>query len=167
MEEALAAIKSRHSSREFLAEAVDKAIIEDIIDCARLAPTARGEQPWEFVVVTDKFLLERIATLATTGRFIAQAPVCVAVFCRATTYYLEDGAAATENILLAATAYDLGCCWVAGDKKAYAEEIRTLLGVPEGYKLVSLIPLGRVKPATPKAKRPLSEVLHWERFGKH
>jgi len=164
---ALATIKARHSSREFLPEAVDKAAVEDIIDCARLAPTARGEQPWEFVAVTDKFLLERIATLATTGRFIAQAPVCVAVFCRATTYYLEDGAAATENILLAATAYGLGSCWVAGDKKAYAEEIRTLLGVPEGYKLVSLIPLGRVKPGEPKAKRPLSEVLHWERFGKH
>jgi len=165
--DAIEAIKSRRSCREFLPEPVEKAVIEGLIDCARLAPTGRGEQPWEFVVVTERTLRERIAALASYGRFIAQAPVCVAVFCRATTYYLEDGAAATQNILLAATAHGLGSCWVAGDKKGYAEEVRTLLGVPEGYKLVSLIAIGSAKPAPPRPKRPLSEVLHWEKFGKH
>jgi len=165
--DAIEAIKSRRSCREFLPDEVDKAVIEDLIDCARLAPTGRGEQPWEFVVVTERALRERIAALASYGKFIAQAPVCVAVFCKETTYYLEDGAAATQNILLAATAHGLGSCWVAGDKKGYAEEVRTLLGVPEGCKLVSLVAVGRSKPVPPRPKRALNEVLHWERFGKH
>src|SRR5512141_1425231 len=122
--DAIEAIKSRHSSREFSPEPIDRAIIEDLIDCARVAPSGRGEQPWEFVAVTDKVMRERIANLTSYGRFIAQAPLCIAVFCRATTYYIEDGAAATENILLAATAYGLGSCWVAGDKKDYAPDVR-------------------------------------------
>ncbi len=165
--EAIENLKERRSCREFLPDPVDKAVLEDLIDCARFAPSGRGEQPWEFVVVTERNLRERIAALTSYGRFIAQAPACVAVFCRATTYYLEDGAAASQTILLAATAHGLGSCWVAGDKKGYAEEIRTLLGFPEGYKLVSLLAVGHGKPVPPRPKRPLSEVLHWEKFGKH
>jgi nitroreductase len=166
--DAIEAIKSRRSCRDFLPDEVDKAVIEDLIDCARFAPTGRGEQPWEFVVVTERALRARIAALATYGKFIAQAPVCVAVFCKATTYYLEDGSAATQNILLAATAHGLASCWVAGDKKAYAEEVRTLLGAPEGYKLVSLVAVGRCRPAAAKPnKRPLAGILHWEKFARH
>ena len=82
-----------------------------------------------------------------------------------TKYYLEDGAAATENILLAATELGLGSCWVAGDKKSYADKVLSFLGVPGGYKLISLIAIGYPEGNLPNpAKRPLSEVLHWERF---
>ena len=165
--DAIETIKTRRSCREFLPEQVDRAVIEDLIDCARFAPTGRGEQPWEFLVVTDRNLRERIAALASYGKFIAQAPVCIAVFCKATTYFLEDGAAASQNILLAATAHGLGSCWIAGDKKGYAEEVRTLLGVPEGYKLISLLAIGYAKPVPPRQKRPLGEVMHWDKFGKH
>jgi nitroreductase len=165
--DAIEALKTRRSCREFLPEPVEKSVIEDLIDCARMAPTARGEQPWEFVVVLEQSLRERIAGLTSYGKFIAQAPVCIAVFCRATTYYLEDGCAAMQNLLLAATAHGLGSCWVAGDKKSYTEEIRTLLGVPEDYKLVSLAAIGYAKPVESRPKRPLVELLHWEKFGKH
>jgi len=164
--EAIETIKSRRSCREFLPDEIEKDILEDLIDCARVAPTGRGEQPWEFIVITEQVTRERIAGLTSYGRFIARAPVCIAVFCRATTYYIEDGSAATENILLASTAYGLGSCWVAGDKKGYAEEVRNLLGLPEGYKLVSLIAIGKPKKVSEHSKRPLAEVLHWERFTK-
>jgi nitroreductase len=164
--DAIEALKARRSCREFLPDSIDSATIADIVDCARLAPTGRGEQPWEFVVVTDPTMRERIASLTNYGKFIAQAPVCIAVFCRDTTYYLEDGSAAMENILLAATAHALGSCWVAGDKKDYTEQVRMLLGVPEGYKLVSLAAIGKAGQINPRPKRALEEVLHWEKFGK-
>jgi len=158
-------VKKRCSVREYKPDPVPRDVIERIIDAARLAPTARFEQPWEFIVVQDKGMRERIANITDYGKFIAQAPVCVAVVCKDTKYYLEDGCAATENILLAATAEGLGSCWVAGDKKPYCGEILRLLGVDEGYKLVALVaigyPAGEVKP---KQKRPLEDVLHWERF---
>jgi nitroreductase len=92
-------------------------------------------------------------------------PACIVVFCRDTKYFLEDGCAATENILIAVAALGLGACWVAGDKKRYADQVRQMLGVPEGYRLVSLLPVGypAARPAR-KQKRPLDSVLHWERF---
>lgn len=64
-----------------------------------------------------------------------------------------------------ATALGLGGCWVAGDKKRYADEVRRLLGVPEGFHLVSFLPVGYpADQTTPKQKRALDSVLHWERF---
>lgn len=162
--DAIEAMKTRRSIRSYSPDPVPTEIIEDIIDCARHAPTGRGEQPWEFVVVTDERMRKSIAELAQYGRFIATAPVCVAVFCRDTTYYLEDGSAATQNILLAAHAHGLGSCWVAGDKKPYASKIAELLGVPSGYKLVSLVAIGHPLETPQKEKRPLEKVLHWERF---
>jgi nitroreductase len=129
-----------------------------------LAPTANNVQPWEFVVVTDPELLRRIAVITEYGKFIADAPVCVVVLSKETKYYLEDGSAATENILLAARAHGLGACWVAGDKKPYASEICRLVGAPRGCKLVSLIPIGYPAESPEKSKRPLSDVLHWEKY---
>jgi len=161
--DAMEVIKTRRSVRTFKDTPIPRASLEAIIDCARMAPTARGEQPWEFVVVTDADTRRKIAGMTSYGSFIARSPACVAVFCKDTTYYLEDGCAATENILLAAWAQGIGSCWVAGDKKPYAEDVRKLLGAPAGYKLVSLLALGYpAEPPGPKQKRPLAELLHWE-----
>jgi len=163
--EALEAIRTRRSVRSFTANPVPREIIERIIDGARLAPSANNIQPWEFVVVTDQATRERIASLTDYGRFIADAPVCIAVFCKNTRYYLEDGCAATENILIGARALGLSSCWVAGDKKRYAGEISKILGVPGSHKLISLLALGysSIK-ASAYGKRELDEVTHWEKF---
>jgi nitroreductase len=158
------ALKTRRSIRAYTGEPVSRETIEDIIDCGRLAPTAINIQPWEFVAVTEPATLRAIAGIADFGRFIAQAAVCVAVLCKDTKYYLEDGCNASQNILVAARAHGLGGCWVAGDKKPYAERIRRLVGAPDGYKLISLLSIGHPAEEPLKDKRPLAEVLHWERF---
>lgn len=157
-------LKKRISVRKYEERPIEREKLENIIDAARLAPTARNEQPWEFVVVTEKSMLEKLAGLTDYGRFIRQAPACIIVFCRDTKYYLEDGSAATTYILLAATEQGLGSCWVAGDKKPYADDIRRTLNVPEGYKLVSLVSLGYSAEYHPKEKRSLAEVIHWEKY---
>lgn len=158
-------LKTRRCIRAYTNQPVAREIIEDIIDCARLAPTARNEQPWAFVVVTEPQTRRRIAQVTDFGRFIADAPVCVVVLCRDTKYYLEDGSAATLSILLAAHAHGLGACWVAGDKKRYAPEIARMAGAPEGYRLISLVSIGYpAEHPEEKGKRPLAEVLHWEKF---
>lgn len=163
---ALEVLKTRRSVRRFRNVAVEREKIEEIIDCARLAPSAVNVQPWEFVVVTEGKKREDLARFTDYGKFLREAPVVIAVFCKETKYYLEDGCAATENILLAAWALGLGSCWVAGDKKPYAETIRKYLQVPDGYRLVSLVALGypEVVPTGPSLKRSLHDVLHWEKF---
>ena len=162
---ALEALKTRRSVRAYKSEAVPAAIVEDIVDCARLAATARNIQPWEFVVITKAETRRAIADIVDTGRFIADAPVCVAVFCRDTKYYIEDGSAAIENILLAARAHGLGSCWVAGDRKPYAPQIAHLLGAPAVCKLVGMVAIGyAAKSPSMPSKRSLAEVLHHEKF---
>jgi len=163
--ETLEAIAKRHSVRNFSSQPLPRDVVEKIIDAGRRAPSGNNVQPWEFIVVTDSNVRKTLAEIASYGKFIADAPVCVAVYCKDTKYYLEDGCAAVENILLAATALGVGSCWVAGDKKPYCGHISQILGVPEGYKLIALIALG-YEAGTPtiKSKRPLAEVLHWEKF---
>jgi nitroreductase len=165
MMDALAAIGSRRSTRKFTGKAVPREVLKQIVDAGRLAPTARNEQPWEFVVVTGRDTLAKIGEITDHGKFIAEAAACVAVYCRVTKYYLEDGCAATENILVAATAMGVQSCWVAGDKKPYGSAISELLGVAPAYNLVSLIALG-YGDGEPKiyVKRSLDKVLHWEKF---
>ncbi|MCM8768251.1 MAG: nitroreductase family protein [Candidatus Omnitrophica bacterium] len=162
--DALTALKERRSVRVFQKKVVPREVIRDIVDCGRLAATARNIQPWEFVIVTKEETRKKIAAISDYGKFIAQAPVCIALFCQNTKYYLEDGSAATENLLLAATAHGLGSCWVAGDKKPYADEIRRLLEVPEGYRLVSLVAIGVPGENPQPKKRTLEEVIHWEKW---
>jgi nitroreductase len=162
--DAICALKTRRSVRAYTGEPVAREVLEDIVDCARLAASAINIQPWEFVVVTARETLARIAGATDFGKFIATAPACIAVFCRDTKYYLEDGSAATQNLLVAARAHGLGSCWVAGDKKPYCEAIRELIGAPAGMHLVSLVSLGRPAEEPAKDKRPLADVLHWDRY---
>jgi len=159
--------RKRRSVRVFLEKPVAKSVLEDIVDAARLAPTARNVQPWEFIVVTGKGLLKDIAAITDHGKFIANAAACILVFCADTKYYLEDGCAATENMLLAAAASGLGSCWVAGDKKDYSGRINSLLSVPGSFKLVSMVAVGYPlagEQKDPIPKRGLAEVIHWDKF---
>jgi nitroreductase len=163
--EAREAITSRRSIRRFERRDVPRELLEQLVDAGRLAPTANNVQPWEFIVVTDDSIKNRIAASTDHGKFIADANAVIAVFCKDTKYYLEDGCGATTNILVAATDLGLGACWVAGDKKPYCQEIMNILNLPAGYKLVSLIAVGYPAGPPPKvAKRPLPELLHWDRF---
>ena len=140
--DALACIKTRRSIRQYTNKPIDKNILQEIIDAARLAPSARNIQPWHFIVVTEKETLKKIANLTDYGSFIADAAACIVVCCEDTKYYLEDGCNASENILLAAKSFGIGSCWVAGDKKDYCKDIKELIGVPPDYKIISLLPLG-------------------------
>lgn len=156
-------IRTRRSHRSFTDTPVDKEVIESIIDCGRMAATARNLQPWKFVVIQNQKTRTQIADLTTAGKFIAESPVCIAVFCKDTKYYLEDGSAATQNILLAARYHNLGACWVAGDKKDYCDTLRDMFSLSQNYRLVSLIALGHPCDNPNPPKRPLEEQLM--RFG--
>ena len=116
--DALEALCTRRSVRRFKPDPLERSEIEKIVEAGRLAATANNLQPWEFVVVTEEAMRRKLAGITDYGKFIAQAPVCIVTFCKDTKYFLEDGSAATQNMLVAARALDLGSCWVAGDKRA-------------------------------------------------
>jgi nitroreductase len=159
------AIEQRTSVRTFSSQIVSRENLEKLVDAGRRAPSGNNVQPVEYVVITDARLKAKLADITEYGKFIHDAPACIAVISQETKYYLEDGCAAAENILLAATGLGLASCWVAGDKKPYVANILSLLNVPERYKLVALIAIGyAAKPVSVRDKRALANVLHWDTF---
>ena len=163
--QAIKMLKTRKSDRKFLPYSIDLNIVEDIIDCARLSASAKNVQPWHFVVIDDAQIKSKIAQLAKNGAFIQDCGVCVAVFCQDGEYAQQDGSAATQNILNAATAYDLGSCWVAGYNKSYSDAVAELLQAPKDYKLISLVAIGIVKEKTARVdKKPLAKVMSYNKF---
>jgi nitroreductase len=161
------AIQNRYSCRSYRADPVSSELLMQLVDAGRLAPSGRGEQPWEFVVVTDVSTLKELAKQAESGPHLGRAAACIAVFGRKDAkYVLEDCSAATENILVAAVGLGLGACWIAGDKKAYAGRVASLLNAPDTMKLISLVSIGFPADERPKdrKRRTLNEVLHWQGF---
>jgi nitroreductase len=160
-------IKSRHSVRKFKPDPIEERVVRDALECAARAPTAMNTQPWLFGVITDKGRLAEIAALTDHGKFIADATACFTIFGEKNQmYYLEDCCAATENLILALQAYGVGSCWVAGDKKEYAEPVRKLLGVPGSHTLVSLIAAGIPAEVTVVEKKEFKKIVFYNSFKK-
>lgn len=157
-------LRNRRSIRSYTQQSVPRGTIEEIIDCARMAPTAMNEQPWDFVVITDKMALATIPPMLGHGEFIANAAFAVLVLAQDTMYGLEDCCAATENLLLAGTAHGLGACWVAGSKQAYAPKVAAAFGAPADRHLVAIVSFGYPAESPQVDKKSLGEVLHWDRF---
>ena len=160
--EALEAIRTRRSIRRFKPGDIPREHLETIVDAGRLAASGNNVQPWDFIVVTER---ATIAEFKVTEAWVAQASAVIAVVIDpATRWWVEDGAAAIQNMLLAAAALGYGACWVEGDLLPYEDMVKSLLGVPAAKRLMALIPVG-VPAVIPKPKkRALKDVLHWERY---
>ena len=160
--DALEAIKKRRSIRQYSGGAIPKADLETIVDAGRLAATGSNRQPWDFVVITDRAM---IAQFKVSSPWIASAAaVIVVVMDPRSRWWVEDGAAAIENMLLASTALGYGSCWVEGDVLPREEQFKILLEVPEEKRVMALIPIGVAAETPAPEKKPLEQVLHWEKY---
>jgi nitroreductase len=158
----LEAIRKRRSIRRYTDGAIPRADLETIVDAGRLAATGSNRQPWEFVVVTKRTTLEQFKP---AGAWIAKAgAVIVVVMDPVSRWWIEDGAAAIENMLLASTALGYGACWVEGDALPLEAQFKTLLGVPGDKRIMALIPVGVPAEAPSIEKKSLDLVLHWEKY---
>lgn len=157
------AIKKRRSIRKYTGQAIPRADIEKIVDAGRLAPSGHNQQHWDFVVITKAEMIQRLSKAADWS---VNAAVMIAVVVDPSTqYWVEDGSAAIENMLLAATALGYGACWLQGNTQPHSEEFKRLLRIPDHLNLLSLVPIGvPAEKSGFKDKRPLGEVLHWEHY---
>ena len=99
-----------------------------------------------------------------SGRWIAQAPVCIVIFSGEGLTPHEDCAAAAENMLIASHALGLGACWIANPRASFVARAREFLGAPEPFNFFGMISLGYPDESPAKPKRALADVLHWEEF---
>ena len=149
-------IMTRTSIRAFLDKPVSDETVEALLKAAMAAPSAKNSQPWAFVVIRDRALLEKLGESLPNAKMTATAPVAL-VICgvldkalpgEAREYWIQDAAAATENFLLAVHALGLGAVWTG--VHPISERIRIIkeaMHLPEGVEPFCLIPFGY--PAVP------------------
>jgi nitroreductase len=160
--DALEAIKKRRSVRIFTGAPIPREDLEKIVDAGRLAATGSNRQPWDFIVISDREMIDR---LIVVGKWMKKAAAIIAVVLDPySRWWVEDGSAAIENMLVASTALGYGSCWVEGDSLPHEEDFKVLLGVPKGKRLLALVPVGVAEEWPTIEKRPLESVLHWEKY---
>lgn len=167
--DALEAIRSRRSIRLYTGAPISRGDLEAIVNAGRLAATGNNRQPWDFVVVTDRKSIGRLAVVADwTDKAGA---VIAVVMDPSSRWWIEDGAAAIENMLIASTALGYGACWLEGYTLRAEEQLRHILGIPSDKhsvlscrRLLTLIPIGVPAESPAPDKKPLEQVIHWERY---
>lgn len=160
--DALEAIRKRRSVRDYTGDSIPREDLETIVDAGRLAATGYNKQPWDFIVVTNQ---DMIGKLKVASQWMDKAGAIIAVVLDPSAkYWLEDGSAAIENILLAATTLGYGSCWLEGYTLPLETEFKALLGVPDEKRLLTLIPIGVPVEWPTKEKKSLEEVIHWEKY---
>jgi nitroreductase len=168
----LTIIKQRKSIRSYKSDTVSEKDIHTLLEAARWAPSAGNKQPLEVVIVKSTDQKERLVEGAYGQKFISQVPI-VFVICAdvdrtsarygkrgETLFAIQDVAAATQNILLMATALNYGTVWVgAFDEKV----VSSILKLPTNIRPLAIIPIGRAaKDPSPRPRREIAEFVHHE-----
>jgi nitroreductase len=161
------AIYDRRSVRQFEEDKpVEEEKLQKVLEASHVAPSGGNTQPWEFVVIRNRKVLEEIGNLATNARFLARAPMAVAIITdpkASPNYHMIDGVLLTQNFALAAYALGLGTCWVGTSLNR--DRAKELLSIPKEKNLLTILPLGypKGKPPTPFHKS-VKELVHYEKY---
>jgi nitroreductase len=168
--DALDAILTRRSIRKYKKDPVDEQAITTLLAAAMSAPSANNQQPWRFVVITDRKTLDALTTVHPYADALKQAPLAVLI-CGDTErlpsegFWEQDCAAATENLLVAATALGLGTVWLGCHPRVdRVTGIQRLLGIPKTVVPLSLVAVGVANEKKPKADRYDQRKIHNNRW---
>lgn len=166
------AVRERTSIRAYKPDPIEEDKLERILDAARLAPSGKNGQPWTFIVVKDEEIRRKLVPACKNQEFVGQAPVVVVACGHEERAYKKMGGywnsmpldigIAIEHLMLAAVSEGLGTCWIGA---FFEEQVREILGVPEGVKIVALTPVGY--PAgekTPRPRKSLDEIIMHDRW---
>ena len=164
-------IRRRYSVRSFTREKVDRNFILEILEAARMAPSAVNYQPWHFIVMSEPENLADIQEVYPRNWF-REAPVCILVCADHSQSWKRksdgkdfadvDVAIAIDHLVLKATELGLGSCWVCNFDSALT---RKKFQLPDYIEPIAIIPLGyTTSEASPKTRKSLSELVHWEKF---
>lgn len=170
-------IKTRRSVRNYKPDSIPEEVLKKVLEAARIAPSGSNRQPWQFIIIKDPEIKNKMVKLCEGQRFVSQAPVLI-VACGKNIHYnrghwmgdysvIVDVAIAVDHLTLAARAEGLGTCWIGSFDN---EGIKKFLEIPEDVNVVALTPLGY--PENPDVfkedtdRKPLKEIIFYEKWGK-
>jgi nitroreductase len=169
-------LRTRRSIRRYEKRPVEREKVGQLVEAMLRAPSSRGFNPWQFVVVTDPGMLEKLSKAKPHGAsFLKNAPLAVVVCAdpSVSDVWVEDAAIASIIVHLAAADLGLGSCWIQIRKRSHdsgtaaGTHIAGLLGLPENLDVESIVAIGY--PAEEKKGHAAEELQHekvsYERFG--
>ena len=141
-------------------------VIRKVVEAGRLAPSAHNDQPWEFVLITDKTRLREMAKYCISGSFISQVSFAVVVLADPDSKWQQiDTTRAAQNMVLTAWSLNLGSCWI-GRLDKYG--IKNYLNIPAKWDILTVLPFGyfnkKIVPNKKLRKSP-EEVFHLNEYG--
>lgn len=142
-------IVKRKSCRGFQNKEIDVTNIMKLLEAARWAPSGKNGQPWRFVIVKDKVIINKIAECSIYKEWMKEANAFIVVYLDKEKSYhykkdLQGIGAAIENICLQATEMKIGTCWI-GEILSNELLVNNIIGVPESYELMAVICIGYEK----------------------
>ena len=154
-------LKGRRSIRSFQADPISEKEIEMILEAGRWTPSASHRQPWEFIVIEHKELLEKISKNAYYGKFIKEAPVAIVIVGKiniSSKWHVIDTSLVSMNMMLMAWVLGIGTCWIGAMNR---EKVKELLGLDENDYLLTVLPFGYIKGdiPDPKPRKPLNKIV--------
>jgi nitroreductase len=159
------AIRTDLAVREYRDAPIPDAVAREIVEAGRLTASGGNSQPWRFIVVRDKDTLRKLAALAPTGPYIAQAPLAIVVATTQSPYAASDASRAIQSMILDAWSHGIGSNWVGFHG---FDAVKPVLGIPDDLDVLAIVPFGypaRPTGAGKKIRKPLSEVAFRERYG--
>ena len=152
--------------RSYQDRPVPDAVVRRIVEAGRLTGSGMNRQPWHFIVIRDGETLRRLGALASSGPYVAQAPLAIVVATDRTRFAVSDASRAIQSMLLTAWADGVGSNWVGFGG---LDNTKALLNIPANLDVLAILPFGY--PARPvgrgkKQRKPLGEVAHLERYGR-
>ncbi len=163
--EVFEAIKTMLAVRSYADKAIPPEIVTQIVEAARLTGSSRNRQQWDFIVIRDRATLQQLGELASTGSYIGQAPLAIAVVVPDAPGGYIDGARAAQDMMLAAWSVGIGSNWVAN---VNTKPVKSLLNIPQERLILAVLPFGYPTQSLGKGlktRKPLAEIVHKERFG--
>jgi nitroreductase len=166
------AVSKRSSIRAFKPDPVPQTILKEILEAAMSAPSAGNEQPWHFIIINDRKILDEIPKVHPYSQSIKTASVAVVVCGDLKLevhkdFWVQDCSAATENILIAAVGLGLGTVWIGVHPVAdFVRTVRKILSIPKKVTPLCLIYVGYPLDGKPARTQYDEQRVHRQEYGK-
>jgi nitroreductase len=164
--EVFEAIRTLLAVRSYQDTPVPAAVVRRIVEAGRLTGSGMNRQPWHFIVIRDRDTLRRLGALASSGPYVAQAPLAIVVATDKSRFAVSDASRAIQSMLLAAWGEGVGSNWVGFGG---LEKVKAVLEIPASLEVLAILPFGypaRAVGRGKKQRKPLGEVAHLERYGR-
>lgn len=168
-------MQNRRSVRKYTGERITDENIEEILQAGLLSASSRGFRPWEFIVVRDRKMLDKMASCRDgAANMLKGADTAIVVIADGdkSDVWIEDCSIVMSNMHLMADSLGIGSCWIQGRLRTAAEGgstedyLRGLLGFPQNRKLEAILSLGMPEKHAPayELNSLATEKIHWETY---